>query len=200
MQIINVPVGQLKESDYNPRQINEKQFNDLKESIKRFGFVDPIVVNNHPERKNIIIGGHQRWRAAQALGIKEVPVYFVQFSLEKERELNLRLNKNLGEWDWDKLSNMDEVLLVEVGFDEDFVKGGIDSSIKGILENPKMNTEEVDNLPEYPAHGLPGERKSLTFWFDDDESFKKVADYFKIEGKNLFDTSKLLELIRRGQS
>ena len=106
------------EADYNPRQLTEKQKSDLKKSISEFGFVEPIVINTTDDRKNVVIGGHQRLRIAKNLGFKEVPCVEVSLSLLAERELNIRLNKNSGDWDWDKLANeFDMVELVDWGFD-----------------------------------------------------------------------------------
>lgn len=66
----------------------------LMESIRQYGLVDPIIVNSAPERKNVVIGGHFRLEASKALAIKEVPVLYLSLCLEREKELNLRLNQN----------------------------------------------------------------------------------------------------------
>jgi ParB-like chromosome segregation protein Spo0J len=123
LNIEHVPINSLKKSEYNPRKITAKQEADLTESIKRFGFVDPIIVNAYRGRENIVIGGHMRLDIALKLKYKEVPVVYVSLPLEKEKELNLRLNRNTGEWDVDLLKGMGIDLLLDVGFDEtDFDK------------------------------------------------------------------------------
>lgn len=112
-------IADLIPADYNPRQLTEKQFNDIKASISKFGFIDPVIVNQHPDRKNIIVGGHQRCRVAADLGYKEVPTVFVNLSLEEEKELNVRHNKNTGDWDFDILANQFEMPdLINWGFEE----------------------------------------------------------------------------------
>ena len=60
MKIVQRKTAELIGAEYNPRKISEKQKKDLRESLEKFGFVDPVIVNTHPERENIIIGGHQR--------------------------------------------------------------------------------------------------------------------------------------------
>jgi DNA modification methylase len=118
LKIIQVKITNLRPSEYNPRQANEKECTDLKNSIQRFGLVDPIIVNSNPKRKNIIIGGHFRCRMATELGYQEVPVVYINISnLDKERELNVRLNKNSGSFDYDLLANFDEDVLKDIGFD-----------------------------------------------------------------------------------
>ena len=105
MKIKHYPIGDLISAEYNPRQLTKDQFSQLKDSVKRFGLVDPIIVNTHKDRKNIVVGGHQRIKVADALKIDKIPCVEVKLNLEKERELNIRLNKNLGEWDYDNLAN-----------------------------------------------------------------------------------------------
>ncbi len=120
IQTVYVPIDKLIKADYNPRKWDEKALNDLKQSIKRFGIVDPAIVNIAPKRKNIVIGGHMRIEAAKGLGIKEMPVVYVNLpDLEKEKELNLRLNKNQGEFDCSLLANFAEEFLANVGFDSE---------------------------------------------------------------------------------
>jgi len=95
----------LKPANYNPRQISATDFDALKDSISKFGMAEPIVVNSNPEREGIVIGGHQRLRACMDLGIKEVPCFLVNLEEKDERELNIRLNRNHGEFDFDALAN-----------------------------------------------------------------------------------------------
>jgi len=119
LKIVIMKAGDLIFAEYNPRQLTKDQFQSLKDSLTRFGFAEPIIVNRHPERKNIIIGGHQRVRVAKAIGIDEIPAVFLNLDFEQERELNIRLNKNTGGWNWDELANnfgMEE--LIEWGFKE----------------------------------------------------------------------------------
>jgi len=117
MQIVQVPIVDLKPADYNPRKWDIAAVKNLTESIKKFGLVDPIVVNGSPERKNVVIGGHFRLHVAKELGYTEMPVVYLDIpDIEKEKELNLRLNKNVGEWDWDLLKNFETDLLVDIGF------------------------------------------------------------------------------------
>ena len=118
-KIIQRDIDTLIFAEYNPRQLTKDQYKHLKDSISRFGLVDPIIVNKNKKRKNIIVGGHQRVKVAKDMKIETVPVLEVDLTYERERELNIRLNKNTGEWDMDNLANffdMDE--LTDWGFDE----------------------------------------------------------------------------------
>lgn len=100
LKITKVLIDELKPSTYNPRKWSEDKISQLTESIKKFGLIDPILVNSATERKNIVIGGHFRLKIAKDLGFKEVPVLYIDIpDLEKEKELNLRLNKSGGDWE-----------------------------------------------------------------------------------------------------
>lgn len=118
--ITNVSVKDLNPAPYNPRQWSDNAIKQLTESISKFGLIDPILVNSAANRHNIVIGGHFRLKVAKDLGYKTVPVVYVNIPDEaKEKELNLRLNKNLGDWDYELLAEFDESLLADIGFDSE---------------------------------------------------------------------------------
>lgn len=117
LNVVYVSITELLPTTYNPRKWNKEAIAQLTESMKRFGLVDPIVVNSAPDRKNIVIGGHFRLKIAKDLGYKEIPVVYINIpDLEKEKELNLRLNKNVGDWDWNLLEEFGETMLTDIGF------------------------------------------------------------------------------------
>jgi hypothetical protein len=119
-----VPLKELNPVAWNPRRISDKEFSGLVESIKKFGFVDPVIVN----RRNMhICGGHQRVRAADSIGIEKVPVVFVDLSDAEEKALNVTLNSHTvaGKFDNDVLTdllmeikNLDESLFAPLNLDQ----------------------------------------------------------------------------------
>lgn len=121
IDIVYVPIDDLQFADYNPRTATAEQADQLEKNLREFGFVDPILVNSFPDRKNIIIGGHFRVRIAQKIGLTEIPVVYINIpTLKKEKELNIRLNKNTGSWDFTKLANFFENNdLIDWGFKEE---------------------------------------------------------------------------------
>lgn len=117
LKVVYVSIGDLKPAAYNPRKWSEEQIAGLKESIIRFGMVDPIICNSAPERMHVVIGGHFRLKVAKELGHTEIPVVYLNIpDLEKEKELNIRLNRNLGEFDLGLLKEFDVDFLKSVGF------------------------------------------------------------------------------------
>lgn len=117
--ITEVPISELRPAPYNPRRWSESAKEKLKQSIRKFGAVDPLIVNDAPRRYGVVIGGHFRLECMKELGFAQVPVVFVTIpSIEREKELNIRLNRNQGEWDFEKLKAFDIGQLLDVGFSE----------------------------------------------------------------------------------
>jgi DNA modification methylase len=140
LEVQYVAVGNLIPAEYNPRHWDEQAKSQLKESIERFGLVDPIIANGAPARKNIVLGGHFRLYIAKQLGYETVPVVYINISdLEKEKELNLRLNKNQGTWDFEKLKSFDLDLLLDTGFDDTDLSHIWDDNLE--VEDDQFNTE-----------------------------------------------------------
>jgi ParB/RepB/Spo0J family partition protein len=123
MEIVNKKIEELIPFEGNPRQATEKEFEDLKKSIQKFGIVDPIIVNKRSQR---IVGGHFRVKVAKSMGITEVPVIYVDLDDEAEKELNYRLNANHGSFNFDMLVNYDQDLLKDWGFNFNDLNVNID--------------------------------------------------------------------------
>ena len=137
IKTVLVKISDLIPSEYNPRRWSKEQIGQLKESIRRFGIVDPIIANIAGNRRNIVIGGHFRLEVAKQLGYTEIPVVYVNIpEVEREKELNLRLNKNQGEFDYSLLAKFDENLLKDIGFASE--------EIDNIFNIDDINTEIFD--------------------------------------------------------
>jgi hypothetical protein len=177
MKIVEKEISELIASEYNPRRLSEIQLDDIKASLVKFGFVDPVIVNMHKKRKNIIVGGHQRVKVWEILGKSTVPCVEVKLSHEDEMELNIRLNKNTGEFDFDLLSEF---------FDKD------DLSDWGFTDFELDEMKDEWNDPSDKG----GDGDSGTAEYTD----KVAAPVYEPSGENppiqeLLDTSKVEELI-----
>ena len=116
------------------------------ESIKRFGLCDPLIVNGASARRNILVGGHLRLKVATLLGFTEVPVVYLDIpEIEREQELNLRLNKNLGNWDEELLKAFDTGLLLDVGFTPDDLNNLFDDVLT-ITDDDFNVKEELEKI------------------------------------------------------
>ncbi|WP_299523311.1 ParB N-terminal domain-containing protein [uncultured Methanobrevibacter sp.] len=119
MEIETIKITDIIPAEYNPRKISEEDYTKLKNSIKTFGLVDPIIVN----LKNMhIVGGHQRYdvlldesmmddcffKELSMIRLGEIGFVFTDTDLSirddaHEKALNLALNKISGDWDNPKL-------------------------------------------------------------------------------------------------
>jgi len=104
MNIEQKNVKDLIPADYNPRKDlkpGDPEYEKLKRSIEQFGYVEPVIWNSQTGR---VVGGHQRLKVLMDMGIEEVDVVVVDMPEDKEKALNIALNKISGDWDNDKLA------------------------------------------------------------------------------------------------
>lgn len=130
MLIEKMKTENLLPADYNPRKDlkpGDEEYEKLKRSIEQFGYVEPVIWNRTTGR---VVGGHQRLKVLIDMGINEVDCVVVEMDENKEKALNVALNKISGEWDKDKL-----VLLISDLQAEDF-----DVSLTG------FDAAEIDDL------------------------------------------------------
>ena len=176
MKITKVKISDLKQAEYNPRRLTTKQYSDLKASLDKFGLVDPIIINSD----NTVIGGHQRLKIVRELGASEVPTVRVNLSKEDERELNIRLNKNTGEFDLDILANnFDMEELKDWGFKD------IDFGLNIDKINPQ---DEWEGMPEFNQDDKMPIRQ-IIISFDNKEDINKFS---KLLNQNITDKTKSL--------
>lgn len=96
--------AELLPADYNPRKDlkpGDPEYDKLKRSIEQFGYVEPVIWNKVTGR---VVGGHQRLKVLIDMGIAEVECVVIEMDAEKEKALNIALNKISGEWDKEKLA------------------------------------------------------------------------------------------------
>ena len=114
----------LLPAEYNPRKDlkrGDPEYEKLKRSIEQFGYVEPVIWNKTTGR---VVGGHQRLKVLLDMGITEVDCVVVEMDQEKEKALNIALNKISGEWDKGKLA----LLIADLqGADFDISLTGFDS-------------------------------------------------------------------------
>lgn len=156
MQIEKIGIERLKPAKYNPRKElkpGDPEFEKLKNSINEFGYVEPVIWN---QRTGNVVGGHQRLSVLKNLGETEIDCIVVDMDLQKEKALNIALNKISGQWDvpllTDLLKDLDDsgfnVLLT--GFDanelDDLFKDDIQDAVK---EDDDFDIDkELDNIKE----------------------------------------------------
>lgn len=156
MRVQDMKVDDLIPYDGNPRK-NEKAIGPVMESIKKFGFRVPLVV----DEKNVVITGHTRLEAAKRLGLDMVPVIVAQdLDEEKARAFRLADNKTaeIAVWDFEKL---------EAELDAIDADGWLLNIFRADLEDRAMAAEnkEID-LGEFGEEGFKYECENCGFRFN----------------------------------
>ena len=169
MQIVNKPTAELKPYDKNAKKHDKKQIANVAESIKQFGFVQPLVL----DKDNNVIIGHCRLEAAKKLHLDEVPCVMADdLTDEKVKKLRLLDNK-LNESDWD----ID--LIAEEIADLDFDGFDVDWELPEDEETEIIEDEapEVDELDEQER--IFKERMASGELSDDDEEYQAFLEKFE---------------------
>ena len=158
-----VPIDSVKPYELNPRKVLWGGVDALSESIKKFGWQKPILI----DKNNVVIAGHTRLMAAQQLGLMEIPVTVADW-LTDEQAKAYRLADNkiaeLSEWDFEKLAEeikaTSGIDFSELGFSEIELFG-----LLGEFEPEAFGDEEG-----YEDVGTAQlKAKSVTITFEDNE-------------------------------
>jgi len=133
-----LPLKAIKVAKYNPRknlQPPDAEYQKLKRSMEQFGFVGGMVWN---KRTGNLVSGHQRLKILRReFEVEEIDVSVVDLPPEREKLLNLALNKIVGEWDELALAAVLGGLLEDEDLDATltgFDQKEIDATIAGVLE------------------------------------------------------------------
>jgi ParB-like chromosome segregation protein Spo0J len=203
-------LDELKAYEKNPKKHSEQQIANLMESVEKFGFNFPVLV----DKDNVVVAGHARLEAAKRLGWVEVrfdvarakkgekfvPVVKVEDLSEQEIKAFRIIDNKLNEspWDYDLLK-MEALDLFKDGTIEllGFTEKEIQSLGQGEVEIPEVNVGESVEVPE-EVREMESKMKEkmypLVFWFADLAEFEKAKAFFEEGGK--VSSMKLLGLIQ----
>jgi len=143
MNFQKVKIGNLKPAAYNPRkdlQPSDKEYKKIKKSVQEFGYVDPIIVN----QDLTVIGGHQRIKVLKELGYEDIECVIVDIDKNKEKALNIALNKISGDWDFEALN---EAFIELMETDVDLLLTGFDDiEIQRLMNEFNTDGSQEDNF------------------------------------------------------
>ena len=158
MEIKELPLKDLKPAVYNPRKKlkkGDKEYEKIKQSLLKFGYVDPIIVNEDLT----VIGGHQRLTVLKDLDYETAKCVIVDLPKEDEKALNIALNKITGQWDEALLADL-LLDLQESDFNLDltgFEPPEIDDILSNVhdkeLSEDEFDVEEELKKPTLSRHG-----------------------------------------------
>lgn len=116
IEVVEIPLSELKDDIGNPRKITKKKAKELQESLEQFGDFGIIVIDEH----NNIISGHQRVNALKAnKGENETVLCkkLIGYSETELRAINIKANTHAGDWDMDKLADWTADFNLNLGFE-----------------------------------------------------------------------------------
>ena len=106
MLIRKINIQDMFHASYNPRRDlkpGDAEYEKLRRSIEEFGYVEPVIWNSCTGN---IVGGHQRLKVLLDLGHTEIDCVVVELDVQREKALNIALNKIQGDWDEGKLAEL----------------------------------------------------------------------------------------------
>ncbi|MCI5891799.1 MAG: ParB N-terminal domain-containing protein [Clostridiales bacterium] len=152
MEILEIPIEKINPAEYNPRvdlQPDDVEYKQIEKSINEFGCVEPLVWN---KQTGNLVSGHQRLKILIAEGAKAITCSVVDLDPNREKALNIALNKISGKWVDDKLASIfaefenSEFNMPVTGFS--------DSEISNLIDNffsTEVTDDNFDADAEYEA-------------------------------------------------
>jgi len=177
--IVEVPLSDIKPYPNNQRMHSEDQIHKIADSIREFGFLNPIILDS----ENEIVAGHGRVQASETMGMDKVPVIYADHLTESQIKAFRLADNRLQDMSWfddDKVADELKDLLDDgydiflTGFD-DFNDFDIDEEIEEIAEERKLPKMErmLDEHHDY-----------LVFLFDNKYDWIRACDRFDVKRVN----------------
>lgn len=184
LKIIYKNINEIKPYGNNPR-INEESVKYVINSIKEFGFKNPIII----DKNNVIIAGHTRVKACKKLGIYEIPcIYADDLTDEQVKAYRLVDNKvsEIADWDYTLLDEeLNNILGIDM-FDLGFIELDTDNIIEGLLADDMFHSVNNNNDKDYFS-------VSFVFKKEYEEDINKLI---KEKGKD-YIVDKIINLTRK---
>ena len=151
MKVVRKRLDELVPAEYNPRRISEEALAGLGRSVEEFGYVEPIVWNRRTDR---VVSGHQRLKVLARSGVDEADVVEVDLDEAQERALNVTMNNQMIQGDWDE----GKLLEILDGLKEHEIAEGLfgDLRLNELLASLDVQKKKVvqDDVPEVPKKAI----------------------------------------------
>lgn len=176
MLLKKISVEKLKTAKYNPRKDlckNDPEYQSIKNSIDRYGYIDPIIWN---EKTGNIVGGHQRLKILKEQGLNEVDVVVVDYDEDTEKTCNIALNKVSGHWDAEKLNDLlndlkqKKVDVQSLGIEQEWIDNIF--GIRSQREEYEKSKGSLSNRFIFPPFSILDARTSI--WQDRKKIWQKI--------------------------
>ena len=173
-EYVKLPLKEVKLNPKNPRTINKRQFEALKQSILNSPKVlelSPLILNED----NIVLGGNMRLKAITEIGFTEVPCIIVSgLSDEKQKELVIKDNINYGDWDWNVLIDEWTIpVLTDMGL----------TLPKLFIETNETRGQDRTTVKEQFETWMNAEKQQIKLFYDH-QTYDYVMEYLKTRGED----------------
>jgi len=180
IEVKHVSPNSISPYENNPR-LNDLAVEKVAESIQKFGFKQPIVV----DQENIIIVGHTRWRAAKKLGLKRIPVIVaIDLTDDEAKEYRIADNRthDFAEWDWVKVG-AEVIDLKDKGRDVEWLE------MLNLGEEEKV---EIVNDPDDEWVGMPE-------FEEREQTYRLIIHFETMEARDEFEKKYQIEIMKKGE-
>lgn len=172
-----IDFSELREMSGNPRIHSEKAIERLEQSITFFGLKRPIDIW---KGKNVIVGGHARFKALRRLGVEKIPCNLMSFDNEEEaRAYNIADNRTqeLTEWNFPELR--ESFVALDTGAFPIEVTGFNQIELNSVFEFEGAETPDVE------THGQVNENENFIIKCSDRDEIEKLQEVFKTTGQKI---------------
>jgi len=153
LKIEYIDLEQLKPFVDNPRNHSERNVDDILQSMKRFGWTNPIIARRDD---NMVIAGHGRIEAARLNGTEQVPVIFTDFTENDAKLYSITDNRTSETSDWDLVAlndlvkELDEMPDIDLA-DSGFTTEELDDLLADVsMDLDKYADKDADAVPDVP--------------------------------------------------
>lgn len=164
LEIVMVPTEELTAYEGNAKVHTDRQVEQIVQSIEEFDFADPIAAWHDEDGNSVLVEGHGRLMAAQKLGIKELPVIYLDYMSDEERRAYTLVHNQL---------------TMNTGFDENTLQAEL-SKIQGIdmglFDFQDISDVEFDVAPDVHEREIREVRKTFFLIACTDEQLEQVRE------------------------
>tara|TARA_B100001094_G_C18125627_1_gene769306 strand:+ start:886 stop:1491 length:606 start_codon:yes stop_codon:yes gene_type:complete len=176
VKIQNIEINNIKPYKNNPRKISQKSIDMVAQSIKEFGYQQPIVV----DKDNIIVVGHTRHQASLKLGLTHVPVVMGDFTEEQAKAYRIADNRINEETGWDSKA-LQEELNALMDLDMDLNLTGFSSEeLDSMFSKEEIEiTDPIEAIDD--KNHLLNDVKMIQLFYDPEKEkrFREIIDLIK---------------------
>lgn len=204
LEVIEVAANSIHPNPWNPNVMDDRTFEAERESIRTYGFIDPVTVRPHPEIDGEwqIVDGEQRWRAAIEEGAETVAVIPRELSDAAAKKLTIIMNETRGEADVALLGKLLGELREEVG--EEDVLTGLALSERELAQLSEIGAADWDSFSfeQEPRNTKQLVSQIMELRFDDEqrESYKRLVKHLQRELKLATAEEVVLECLSRARA